>query len=438
MVHVTKHQKLPRFDFILLAAALVLLIIGLLFIYSSGLSPDGSVDTGRFFRQLFWAISGLMIAVGVYFIHPDILRICTIPAYIICILFLVMTLLWGREVHGARSWIGIGEIGVQPSEFAKIITILFLADLAVRSERNTRPWQFALLLLIAGTLPTILVLMQPDLGTAIVFPPVILAILFISHLRLRYTIFLTLSLIISITLIFIVAWDNYADNKITAITHILQDGRILFIIITSLAIFLILGLFGYLTLRHPVFYALSFLSLLLKSSLILSLISLRLFKPFQMMRLIAFIDPYIDPRGAGWHIIQSKTTVGSGGLYGKGYLSGTQSQYHFLPEKSTDFIFSLLAEEWGFIGSFITLLLFLVIILRIGMLVYQTQHKFIQYVGVGIAIMFSFHVFINIGMTAGIMPITGIPLFFLSYGGSAIWTAMIGIAILLRMRTYLT
>lgn len=159
----------------------------------------------------------------------------------------------------------------------------------------------------------------------------------------------------------------------------------------------------------------------------------KVLKDYQIMRLIVFLDPEIDPRGTGWHIIQSITAVGSGGLYGKGFLQGTQSQYRFLPMQSTDFIFSIIAEEWGFIGSFLILLLFTVVLLRGIYIIWTAKDRYGKIVGAGIVGMLFFHMVVNIGMTMGIMPITGIPLPFVSYGGSSILNSLISIGILLNI-----
>ena len=156
-------------------------------------------------------------------------------------------------------------------------------------------------------------------------------------------------------------------------------------------------------------------------------------RDYQIMRLIVFLDPEIDPRGTGWHIIQSITAVGSGGLGGKGYLQGTQSHYRFLPQQSTDFIFSIIAEEWGFFGGLIILALFTVILLRGIYIIWTAKDRYGMIVGAGIIGMIFFHMVVNIGMTMGIMPITGIPLLFVSYGGSAMLNALISVGILLNI-----
>jgi rod shape determining protein RodA len=157
----------------------------------------------------------------------------------------------------------------------------------------------------------------------------------------------------------------------------------------------------------------------------------RVLKGYQIMRFIVFLDPQVDPQGAGWNLLQSVTAVGSGGFAGKGFLKGTQSHYQFLPQQSTDFIFSILAEEWGFLGGLLVFGLFLVILLRGVRIMYIARDDFGMHVAAGVVGMIFFHVVINIGMAMGIMPITGIPLFFLSYGGSSLWTALIGVGLLL-------
>jgi rod shape determining protein RodA len=156
------------------------------------------------------------------------------------------------------------------------------------------------------------------------------------------------------------------------------------------------------------------------------------------MRLIVFLDPNVDPRGSGWNIIQSITAIGSGGLMGKGYLLGTQSHYRFLPQQSTDFIFSIFTEEWGLLGGIVVFSLFLLINLRLVRIMRTTSDPFGSYITAGLSAMYAFHFLINVGMTMGIMPITGIPLLFMSYGGSAIWSAMtgIGLALSIHIRRY--
>jgi rod shape determining protein RodA len=166
---------------------------------------------------------------------------------------------------------------------------------------------------------------------------------------------------------------------------------------------------------------------------ILSLALRLMLKDYQIMRLVIFINPRLDPQGAGWNIIQSVTAIGSGGLHGKGWLHGTQSHYQFLPQQSTDFIFSILAEEWGFLGALLVFGLLLVILLRGISIVWASREDYAMLVGTGILTMIFFHGIVNAGMAMGIMPVTGIPLMFLSYGGSSLWTGLISMGILMNI-----
>ena len=162
----------------------------------------------------------------------------------------------------------------------------------------------------------------------------------------------------------------------------------------------------------------------------------KVLKDYQIKRLIVFIDPDSDPRGAGWNIIQSKVAIGSGNIFGQGFLRGTQSHYRFLPEQSTDFIFSILAEEFGFVGGISVFILYLVILLRMIFILRKANTAFGYYVCAGIIAMFFFHFIINVGMVMGIMPITGIPLLLLSYGGSSLWTAMICLGLVMSIKAH--
>ena len=168
-------------------------------------------------------------------------------------------------------------------------------------------------------------------------------------------------------------------------------------------------------------------------SLFASVAAGKVLADYQVKRLIIFLDPQSDPLGAGWNIIQSKVAIGSGNLFGQGFLQGTQSHYRFLPEQSTDFIFSILSEEWGFAGGLVVFGLYFVILFRCIMIMRNTTNTYGYYITTGIFTMFLFHFLINVGMVMGIMPITGIPLCFLSYGGSSLWTAMTCVGLLLSI-----
>jgi rod shape determining protein RodA len=196
-----------------------------------------------------------------------------------------------------------------------------------------------------------------------------------------------------------------------------------------------IALFGFIRYRKRYFYWIVYFTAIVILSLGASFAARKALKDYQIMRLIVFLDPDVDPRGSGWNIIQSITAIGSGGFTGKGYLQGTQSHYRFLPQQSTDFIFSIFSEEWGLLGGLLVFGLFLIICLRLVRIMKSTSDPFGAFIAAGLAAMFVFHFLINVGMTMGIMPITGIPLLFMSYGGSALTSAMTGIGIALSVYT---
>jgi rod shape determining protein RodA len=211
--------------------------------------------------------------------------------------------------------------------------------------------------------------------------------------------------------------------------NILANVTFVGIVILALSAIAGIALFGFFRYRKRYFYWIVYSAAIVILSLGASVAARRALKDYQIMRLIVFLDPEVDPRGAGWNIIQSITAIGSGGFSGKGYLQGTQSHYRFLPQQSTDFIFSIFSEEWGLLGGLLVVSLFLIICLRLVRIMKSTSDPFGAFIAAGLAAMYIFHFLNNVGMTMGIMPITGIPLLFMSYGGSALTSAMTGIGI---------
>ncbi|MDR1257096.1 MAG: rod shape-determining protein RodA, partial [Spirochaetaceae bacterium] len=228
-------------------------------------------------------------------------------------------------------------------------------------------------------------------------------------------------------------WQANVLGNTVRLMSLLSNKHFIIIAIAALFIIFLLALAGFKRYKREYFYWIAYGAIIMILSLGISYAGQKVLKPYQIMRLIVFLDPQIDPRGSGWNIIQSVTAIGSGGILGKGYLQGTQSHYRFLPQQSTDFIFSIYSEEWGFLGGMMVFLLFLLIILRMVRIMKTTSDLFGRYIVAGIAGMYIFHFLINVGMTMGVMPITGIPLLFMSYGGSALITAMAGIGLALSV-----
>jgi rod shape determining protein RodA len=346
---------------------------------------------------------------------------------------LVYTCFFGRLVNGARAWIGIGAFGIQPSEFAKITTILFLARHLSDTNREGESFLRFVIACLIVFIPMGIILIQPDFGTSLVFIPILIIMAFVAGIALRHVFFLIAFIALTGTLMVLPLWQAYIlGNSIPSLAF-LSNPRIIGIAILGLTVIGLIALFGFTKYKKRYFYWIIYSVVIMVLSLGVSFVSHKVLKDYQIMRLIVFLDPEVDPQGAGWNIIQSITAIGSGGLSGKGYLQGTQSHYRFLPQQSTDFIFSIFTEEWGFLGGLTVFFLFLIIVLRLVRIMKTTADPFGAYIAAGLAGMYIFHYLINVGMTMGIMPITGIPLLFMSYGGSAILSAMTGIGLALSI-----
>ncbi|MFP4113188.1 MAG: rod shape-determining protein RodA [Spirochaetota bacterium] len=418
-------------DVLLIAATLVLMTVGVLFIYSSGVTSDGASFSREWIRQIVWVSLGLLILVGVASFDYERLRDLAPYLYAVLIVVLIGTLLFGRVVNGARSWIGIGAFGVQPAEFMKVATILLLARfLETHGQSICEPRTFGVAFLIA-LVPTGLILLQPDLGTALVYLPILLVMAYVAGAKTSYILFIVLTGMLMIVLTVLPAWEQEIHGADVAFVSIVTDRRLFLIVAGALLLVGVLSLVGLLVLKRGYFRWLIYSVAVVLVGLGGSVVGRRMLREYQLMRLIVFLDPNIDPRGAGWNIIQSVTAVGSGGIAGKGWLRGTQSHLQYLPEQSTDFIFSILAEEWGFAGALVVFACFSILMLRGLMISAKAKDNFASLASVGIVTMIFFHVAVNVGMAIGIMPVTGIPLLFLSYGGSSLWTALTGVGLLM-------
>jgi rod shape determining protein RodA len=433
-----KLQNILGIDYILFLSAIALSVFGILFIYSSGINASGVQVSNEYIRQIIFASFGTVLALALAVINYRRLYELSAYLYLGTLALLAYTCLFGRTVSGARAWIGIGSFGIQPSEFAKITTIILLARYLDSSKRNPQSFlRFALSCIIVFV-PMGLILLQPDFGTSLVFIPILLVMTFIAGISIKYILFFVACIALTGFLMGLPLWQTYIMRNAAASLNILMNFRFVAVAILSLLIVLVIALFGFLRYKKRYFYWIAYITAIVILSLGMSFLSHRVLKDYQIMRLIVFLDPNVDPQGSGWNIIQSITAIGSGGLWGKGYLRGTQSHYRFLPQQSTDFIFSIYTEEWGYAGGILAFALFLLISLRLIRIVKTTTDTFGSLIAAGLSSVYIFHFLINVGMTMGIMPITGIPLLFMSYGGSAMITAMsgVGLALSVYIRRY--
>lgn len=428
-----KSKFFSMFDYLLITIVLALVSIGILFIYSSSINSEGISVTNEYVKQIIWAVIGLIIMVFVTIYDYRRFESISLYGYFFLLLILIYTLFFGRYVNGAKSWIGIGEFGVQPSEFGKILFILFLARYLDESQNEAPIKRFAVATGILG-IPMLLILAQPDLGTASVYLPIFIFMCFLAGIPLRLLLYVVSFGLLTILFAILPVWNSEIAKTPLKIISILTNSKLRIILIVSVALITSVGFIIRRYLHGPKYiYWITYVFSIITLSLIFSLAFTKVLKEYQIKRLIIFMDPNTDPLGAGWNIIQSKVAIGAGGIWGQGFLNGTQSHYRFLPQQSTDFIFSILSEETGFLGGCIVFCLYLFILLKILLLIKKCSNRYGIYIASGIFGMFAFHFFINVGMVMGIMPITGIPLLFLSYGGSSLLTALTCIGLLMSI-----
>lgn len=426
-------KNFTYFDYFLFLSVTLLSVIGIAFIYSSGVNSDGVSVTNEYIKQIIWVVVGIVLMLVVTMFDYQRVSDRTMLLFVVMIVILIYTRIFGRYVNGAKSWLGIGEFGIQPSEFTKIVYILFLAYYLHKSENVDPPLKRFIKAGAIMAVPMLLILSQPDLGTAAVYLPIFLAMCFIAGIPLRYIGLVLLTGCFTLLFAVLPAWEANILKHQILILRILTDTRITLIVLLALLIVAVLAMIGRSVSKAKYYYWIAYFSGILAISLVGSIMAMKVLKDYQIMRLIVFLNPNVDPLGSGWNIIQSKTAIGSGGAFGLGFLKGTQSHYRFLPEQSTDFIFSILSEEWGFLGGMIVFMLYTIILVRGTLIIKRTESQFGSLIATGIVTMFFFHFIINIGMVMGMMPITGIPLLFLSYGGSSLWTAMIAVGLLMSI-----
>lgn len=389
------------FDYKAFLLCVSLVGIGVLSVYSATFDVGAA---GAFEKQVVWAGAGLlsMLVAALFPIRP--LQRIAFPVYIVTLGILLIVLVAGKTISGSKSWFGVGGLGGQPSEFAKVATILALAAFLARTTTTLSNVKHLLIAIGIVVAPMILILAQPDLGTTVVFFAMLLPVLY---------------------------WAG-ASNFILAaiIAAVLSAAAALFGTLTFLITLVIAGVLLYLTRQNRFAAAVAF-ALTLAIGLSVQAVYERL-PAYQQKRISSFLNPELDPKGASYNVLQSKVAIGSGGFFGKGYLQGTQTQLNFIPEQWTDFIFCVPGEEFGFLGASVVLILFTGLLLHGIKVAYLSKNKFASAAAIGITGIFAIHMLINIGMSMGMLPVIGIPLPFLSYGGSALIANMVMVGLLMN------
>lgn len=395
-------------DYPLVITALLLSMLGVAMVYSAGQTDTPTAVMKVYKSQALWLLFGMLGAYGISRSSVRFIEWVTVPAYWLSIALLALTLVVGKGAGTAastKSWLAIGGVRIgQPSELAKVTVVLMLARaLAMRREPPKSIldlWRPALIVAI----PWIIIMLQPDLGTGIVFIGIFFGMLYWSGVAWPLLLLLAspvVSLILSFSTGMWGAWFLVLLALVLYYRPYLVEGIVL--MVANIATGVI----------APILW--------------------EKLAPYQQNRLRVFIDPSADPRASGYHVIQSKIAIGSGGLFGKGFTLGTQKRLAFLPEQHTDFIFAVVGEEMGFIGVTIVLTLFLVLFLRVTQIAGRANDSFSSLVAFGLMASWFVHVLVNVGMTLNLMPITGIPLPFFSYGGSFMLASWLAVGILMRI-----
>lgn len=388
-----------KFDFGLFLPALALMLIGFAAIFSATFShPTAS---GNFEKQVIFGLLSIVVFFVVYSIPLSSFRLISLPTYTTALILLLIVVFMGRTISGQKSWLILGPVGFQPSELAKLGTILMLATFLSKKSTDIESFTDILKALGIGLIPVALVLLEPDLGTSVVFFGLILTMIFWKGISL-FGLFVVLS---------------------PGFVAIASLFGLAYLIISMVLIIILLIYF-----KKDLFFSGSIFALNLAAGFFTDYVY-NAFSPHQQRRILAFIDPMSDPLGSGYNSIQAKVAVGSGGLWGKGYLSGNQTQLQYIPEQWTDFIFCVIGEEFGFIGSIIVLFIFLFLLLRILKIASSTKNEFFSLISVGVIAIYFVHFMINVGMVVGLFPVIGIPLPFVSYGGSSLLVNMIMLGI---------
>lgn len=389
-------------DRLLLGVVLGLSVMGLFLIYSATQPAEGGAHVVLVLRQVEGLGLAVLLAVLLWALPLRLLEQLAPLIYAGAIALLVLTLI-SEEGDGARRWLSLGSGQIQTSELAKLATILLLARVLARRKTPGETLASLITPLGLALVPAALVILQPDLGTAAVYLALLGGMLFWAGVPLSRLFFLVSPLFCLALAFSLPLWAAFIGLLVVVI---LRARPYLWESAAVLVVNLALG-----TLAQPLWDTL---------------------RPYQQQRVLTFLRPDLDPQGAGWQLIQSKVAIGSGGLWGKGFLEGTQTRLAFLPEEHTDFIFSVAGEEFGFIGVTIFLGLFFLLLTRVLNVARDAENPFARLVSFGVLTLWLTHVVVNVGMVVGLVPVVGLPLPFLSFGRSFLVACFLGLALLQR------
>ncbi|MFZ2340047.1 MAG: rod shape-determining protein RodA [Bacteroidales bacterium] len=456
-----------RLDKASIGIFLLLVVIGWFNIYAAVFNEEHTriIDLSqRYGKQFVWILTTIVIAVFVVVIDSRFYFFFAYFIYGFLLFLLILVLFVGKDINGARSWFQFGTFSLQPSEFVKIGTALALAAYLNASRHDLGKLTVFIISVGIIILPALLIMLQPDMGSAVVFLSLFIVLfregmspyILISGLLVAILFFFTLIFnntwlaIGLITAALLLAWVVTRKWKLCLLALGILAGMSLLVYgLNSMVLkslknehillmsVLLSGVIFAVYFYNKKAISLLIIYLFLAGSLAfvnsVNLAFNNLMKPHQKERVEILLGIKSDPHGTGYNVNQSIISIGSGGFSGKGYLQGTQTKFKFVPAQSTDFIFCTIGEEWGFMGSFVVIALYVILLIRLIILAERQRSDFSRIYGYGVVSIFFVHFFINIGMTVGLVPVIGIPLPFLSYGGSSLWAFTILLFIFLRL-----
>ena len=430
-----RRSDFAKFDLWLIVFVVILTLIGIFTIYSAGFDAVTKINNGMYKKQIISFVIGLVFMFGIMVINFRIIEQNCFYIYIGLLFVVILTSFLAPSIRGTRAWIDFGFFSIQPSEFMKIAAIVMLAKYLELRERDIQNFRELFVPAIITLVPVFFIMLQPDFGTAMIFIPVLFVMLFAAGADITHLVSVaSIALIALLIPTYITHHEWLHAEAYNPLISFFQKGSGVFILIAVL-IFISAVFFAFRFIFAKKSYRRIYIpATVLSIGLVLAVILQRSLRDYQKNRILVYLNPDLDPKGAGYNVIQAKIAIGSGGFFGKGYLSGTQTQYGFLPEKTSDFVFPVIAEEWGFFGAFFVILLMFGIIYQGLKVALEAKDKFSSLLAFGLSSLFLFHAIINIGMVIGLTPVTGIPLCFVSYGGTNLIMCMIAVGILLSIK----
>jgi len=408
-------RKASIFDYDWISVLLfnILVVIGIISIYSATYSgTPGELFKTFYGKQALWFAFSYVLIIFIGFIPVKSIKNNASLFYLIGLFLLVLVLLIGANINGNKSWFRIGGFSLQPAELVKLTSILGLAKLLTEPDFNIRKPKHLMQATALILTPVLLILLQPDLGSAIIFLSLFL-VLYIDGFPLKYYL-----LVAWIALLFILT---------------IYFGQSKTLIATSILISVITILSYYVLKKNIILPGLVFLGLSFGTIMATNIVFNKVLKPHQQNRIEIVLHKKKDDRGTGYNLKQALIAIGSGGLYGKGLLKGTQTKGDYIPEQHTDWILTAIGEQWGFTGSILVVLLYTLLLIRLVFLAERQKQKFPRLVGYGLIFILFAHYALNMLMVLGLFPTIGIPLPFLSYGGSSLWAFTLMLFIFLKL-----